>query len=177
MGWWDVSHYHPLPEWHPCAAHEAADSEYDLFIANSKLPLHQQTLSSENVWVDDICKRNPLDYYVLIHSGVAEKQNIKDGDLVWVESEVNRVKGRARVTECVHPRVVGTFGTLGRWHQGKTVGWGKGAHFNSLIKLDWDMVDTLSGQMDYCAKVKVYKAQDTAADAGEMRTIQSGTDF
>jgi anaerobic selenocysteine-containing dehydrogenase len=158
MEWWDVSPYHPLPEWHPCVAHQADDSEFDLFIANSKLPLHQQTLSSRNVWVDDLSVRNPLDYFVLIHTSVAKERDIQDGDLVWIESEVGRVKGKARVTECVHPRVVGTFGTLGRWGEGSGAGCGKGVHFNSLIKLGWDMVDTLSGQMDYCAKVKVYKA-------------------
>jgi hypothetical protein len=62
------------------------------------------------------------------------------------------------VTECVHPRVVGTFGVGGRWGREKNVSRGKGVHFNSLIKFDWDMVDTLSGQIDFCAKVKVYKS-------------------
>jgi hypothetical protein len=40
----------------------------------------------------------------------------------------------------------------------KNVSRGKGIHFNSLIRFGWDMVDTLCGQIDYCAKVKVYKA-------------------
>lgn len=158
MDWWDISHYHPLPEWHPCPAHETEDSEFDLFLANSKLPLHGQTHSSDNAWVDDISRRNPLDYAVLLHSSAAKKKGISDGDLVWVESDVGRIKGKVRVTECVHPGVVGTFATLGRWSRNAAIGAGKGVHFNSLINLDWDRVDTLSGQIDFCARVKIYKA-------------------
>lgn len=158
MQWWDTSFYHPMPEWHPCRAHDVDDSQYDLYIAFSKAPLLGHTISMENPWIDDVVKRNPLDYAVLIHTSAAERKGIKDGDLVWVESDVTRVQGRARVTECVHPQVVATFGIGGRWGRDKHVSRGKGVHFNSLIRFGWDMVDTLSGQIDYCAKVKVYKA-------------------
>ena len=158
MDWWDTSSYHPMPEWHPCRAHGIDDGQYDLYTAFSKAPLLGHTISMENPWVDDIVKRNPLDYSVMIHTSVAERKQIRDGDMVWVESDVTRVKGRARVTECVHPQVVATFGIGGRWGREKNVSRGKGVHFNSLIRFGWDMVDTLSGQIDYCAKVKVYKA-------------------
>ncbi len=160
MDWWDTSYYHPFPEWHPCPAHEVDDKEYDLYIANGKLPLHQWTVLVQNPWVDDISRRNHLDYQILLHTSAAEKRGIKDGDMIWVESGTNRVKGKVRVTECVHPLVVGTFSILGQWAKDKTHAKGKGVHFNSLIKFDWSMVDTLSGQLDYCAKVKVYKARD-----------------
>ncbi|MEW6442486.1 MAG: molybdopterin-dependent oxidoreductase [bacterium] len=158
MEWWDTSFYHPLPAWHPCRAHELGDDTYDLYIAFSKAPLLSHTITMENPWVDDVVKRNPLDYSVLIHTSVAARKGIRDGDMVWVESDVNRVKGRARVTECVHPKVVGTFGLGGRWGREKNVSRGKGVHFNSLIRFGWDMVDNLSGQIDYCAKVRVYRA-------------------
>jgi len=32
---------------------------------------------------------------------------------------------------------------------------GKGIHINSLLKHDWSMVGTLTGQLDFCARVKV----------------------
>ncbi len=158
MDWWDTSYYHALPEWHPCSAHEANGGGYDLYIANSKVPLLSQTITAENPWVDDICKRNPLDHRILLHPSAAQKKGIKDDDTIWVESETNRIKGKVRVTECVHPEVVGTFGIGGRWGKEKNVSRGKGVHYNSLIKFDWNNVDTLSGQMDFCAKVKVYRA-------------------
>lgn len=158
MDWWDTSFYHPMPEWHPCRAHEADPEKYDLYTAFSKAPLLGHTISMENPWIDDVVRRNPLDYSLLIHTSVAQRRGIHDGDMVWVESDVARVKGRARVTECVHPQVVATFGIGGRWGRDKHVSRGKGIHLNSLIRFGWDMVDTLSGQIDYCARVKVYKA-------------------
>lgn len=157
MEWWDTSFYHPLPEWHACRAHGIDDSQYDLYTAFSKAPLLGHTISMENPWIDDVVKRNPLDYSVMIHTSAARRKGIKDGDMVWVESDVTRIQGRARVTECVHPQVVATFGIGGRWGREKNVSRGKGVHLNSLIRFGWDMVDTLSGQIDYCAKVRVYK--------------------
>lgn len=158
MDWWDTSTYHPMPEWHACRAHGIDDGQYDLYTAFSKAPLLAHTTSMENPWIDDVVKRNPLDYAVMIHTSVAQRKGIRDGDTVWVESDVTRVQGRARVTECVHPQVVATFGIGGRWAREKNISRGKGVHLNALIRFDWDMVDTLSGQIDYCAKVKVYKA-------------------
>lgn len=158
MEWWDTSFYHPLPEWHPCRAHQAGEDPYDLYIAFSKAPLLAHTITAENPWIDDIVKRNPFDYSVLVHTSVAARKGIRDGDMVWVESEVNRVQGKARVTEAVHPQVVATFGIGGRWGREKNVSRGKGVHFNSLIRFGWDMVDTLSGQIDYCAKVRISRA-------------------
>ena len=158
MDWWDTDSYQPLPEWRPCRAHELGDQEYNLFICNSKLPLISHSHGSENAWIDDVITRNRLDYNIMLHPSAAAPQKIKDGDEIWVESEIAKVKGRVRLTECVHPQVVGFLGLFGRWARKKIIAKGKGAHMNSLIRFDWDMVDTLSGQIDYCAKVKVYKA-------------------
>ena len=85
---------------------------------------------------------------------------IRDGDSVYVESRTGRVKGRVRVTEGVHPEVLGTVGTLGHWARGKPISRGQGVHSNSLIATDWSMVDPLSGQIDTCARVRVYRAED-----------------
>jgi anaerobic selenocysteine-containing dehydrogenase len=158
MDWWETTSYHPLPEYHACRAHQLGDDEYDLYICNSKLPLIGHSHGSENAWIDDVITKNRLDYFIMLHPSAAEPKGIKDGDEIWVESEIAKIKGRVRVTECVHPKVLGFLGLFGRWAQKKTIAKGKGAHMNSLIRFDWDMVDTLSGQIDYCAKVKVYKA-------------------
>ncbi len=158
MDWWDTSHYTPLTEWNPCPVHEEDGKEYDLFVVNSRLPLHGQSYTADNPWVDDICKRTRLDYSVAMHRGIAEKKGIRDGDIVTVESRVGTVKGRVRLTEGIHPECIGIFGVLGQWARDKVIAKGKGAHVNSLIGHDWSMVDTLTGQLDFCARVKVSKA-------------------
>jgi len=160
MGWWDTSRYRSLPDWHPCPAHEDDSGEYDLLLANTKGALLSHTINAENPWVDDICSRNRNDYRVLLHTRAAAERGIRDGDLVYVESRTGRVKGRVRVTEGVHPEVLGTVGILGHWARQKPISRGQGVHSNALIATDWNMVDPLSGQIDTCARVKVYRAED-----------------
>lgn len=159
MDWWDVSCYRPLADWRPCPAHEDGSGEYDLFVLSSRLPLHGQSNSADNPWIDDICRHNRLDYNILLNSETALRKGIRDGDLIWIESRTGKVKGKVRVTGAVHPEAVGILGGhLGQWAREKTFAKGKGIHINSLVAHDWEMVETITGQLDTCAKVKIYKA-------------------
>jgi anaerobic selenocysteine-containing dehydrogenase len=157
MDWWDVSHYDPMPKWRPCPAFEEDGKEYDLFIANSKIPLHFQTTSADNPWINDICSRNRLDYNLLLNTRTAKEKGIQDGDTVIVESRAGKVKGKVRVTECVHPQVIGTLGIHGHWSKGKPIAKGKGVNFNTLVPFDFNNMGMISGQLDNCARVKIYK--------------------
>lgn len=158
MDWWDLSHYDPVARWRPCPAHEEDGGEFDLYVMSSRLPLHGQSISANNPWVDDICTRSRLDYNILLNTRTAKEKGIKDGDIIWVESKIARVKGKVRVTGAVHHETVGILGGhMGQWAKGKTISRGKGIHINSLVAHDWNMVGTLTGQLDTCARVKVYK--------------------
>jgi anaerobic selenocysteine-containing dehydrogenase len=158
MEWWDVSHYNPLAEWRPCPAFEEDGKTYDMFISCSKLPLHTHTLNADNPWIDDICTRNRFDYNILVNTETAAKKGISDGDEIWVESRVGKVKGKVRVTGCVHPQVVGMLGGLfGQWAKAKTIARGKGVHVNTLIPFGWEYMGTITSQLDTCARVKIYK--------------------
>ena len=158
MDWWDTSHYQPLADWRPCPAYEENSDEYDLFVASSRLPLHNHSVSADNPWIDDVCAHSRLDYNILLNTETARKKGIEDGDIVCIESRAGKVKGKVRVTECVHPEVVGDLGGhLGQWAKHKTISRGKGIHHNALLNFDWNMVGTITGQLDTCAKVKIYK--------------------
>ncbi len=158
MDWWDTSHYDPMVKWRPCPAHEEDGKEFDLFVVSSRIPLHGQSVSAENAWVDDICRRSRLDHNILLNTETAASKGIRDGDQVWIESRTGRVKGKVRVTGAVHPEVVGILGGhMGQWARSKIVAKGKGVHINSLVAHDWSMVGTLTGQLDTCARVKIYK--------------------
>ena len=49
------------------------------------------------------------------------------------------------------------LGIWGHWTKGQPIAKGKGVNVNSLIPLDFNNMVTLSGQMDTCAMVKIYK--------------------
>lgn len=154
---WDTSDYRALPEWRPCPAFEERETERDLYAVNFKLPFHTLSFTTENPWLNELGEYHPYAYKVLLNSAVAESNGISDGDKICVESEAGKVIGQVKVTECIHPEVVGIAGTFGHWAEGMPVAKGKGVHFNTLLPSTLDRVDMVSVVLDACVKVKVYK--------------------
>lgn len=157
---WDFRPYSPVPLWIPCEAHESED-EFDLITTNCKIPTHQFSVTSENLWIDEIAAANPYSHSIMVNTSVAEKKGLRTGDLVTVESKYGSITGRLKVTELIHPECVGTCGTFGHWATGMPIAKGKGVMHNRLLPPpSLGRIDTLSGQIDQCVKVKIYKAEE-----------------
>ena len=157
---WDFTPYTPVPIWIPCEAH-ADDDEYDLIATNCKISTHQFSVTTENMWVDEIAVENPYSYNIMVHTSMAEKKGLQTRDLVAVESRYGKVVGRLRVTELVHPECVNTCGTFGHWAKGMPISKNKGVLHNSLLPPPrLERIDTLSGQIDQCVRVKIYKVEE-----------------
>jgi len=157
---WCYEGYQPMPTYIACHVNEEESSEYDLLGANFKVPFHTFSISGQNLWINEISERHPYAYRVLIHTKAAEKRGIKDGDWVWVESRHGKVKGRCRVTECIHPECVGIGGTFGHWAKKMPTAREKGAHYNALLpEVSLERIDTLNAGIDQCVRVKVYLAK------------------
>ncbi len=89
-----------------------------------------------------------------MNSQTAKTLGIRDGDMVWVESAVGRIKVKARVFEGLHPQVLSMARGQGHWAGGP---WAKrmGANPQEIIGEDYD---PLSGQaVFYNTRVKVHK--------------------
>ncbi len=90
-----------------------------------------------------------------INSETAKTLQIRDGQLVWVESPFKKIKVKVKVSERVHPGVVAIPFGQGHYSYGK---WQKGigVNPNEIIGVDYD---TISGQAAFFnTRVKVYKA-------------------
>ncbi len=158
MPWWDVSDYQPLPDWKPCPAYEENSPEYDLYPVPYKVPFHYLSVTSNNVWLNELSEYHSSAYRIRINRQTAQKKGIKDGDLIRLETKTGkRVEGRAKVSEGIHPEALGIAGIFGHWAKGLPVAKGKGVHFNTLITLDLEHIDMLSAAVDVCVKVKVSK--------------------
>jgi molybdopterin-containing oxidoreductase family molybdopterin binding subunit len=155
---WDTSDYRALPEWKPCPAYENGKAPFDLFVVNFKIPFHGLSITTQNPWLSELSERNPYAYKILINAETAARKGVNDGDEIWVESEAGKVKGVAKVTECIHPEVIGIAGVFGSWAEGKPVAKGKGVHFNTLLPLNMERVDPISSGVDSCIRVKVSRA-------------------
>lgn len=93
--------------------------------------------------------------FVEINSKTADSLGIKDGDMVWVESQFDKIKARTRVFQGIHPQVVAIAHGQGHYSSGR---WTKGigVNPNDIIGVDYDYI---SGQSSFFnTRVKVYKA-------------------
>ena len=156
---WDLSDYEPLPHWRPCESYEKMRrGEIDAVGVNYKLPYAYGAHGNANPWINELCEKLPHSYGALINKRLAQKKGIKDGDPIWLESPVKKVRAIARVTECVHPEVIGIAGNAGHWAKGKPLSMGKGVNFNGLLPYGFEVIDVISSALDQCAPLKVYKA-------------------
>ncbi len=158
---WDLTSYSPVPVWIPCEAHKN-DAEYPLIATNCKVSTHQFSITTENIWIDEIAKENPYTYSVMLHTSAADKLGLKTGDKVLVKSSYGgEYKGYLKVTELLHPECVNCCGTFGHWAKDMPVSRQKGVLHNALLpRPNMDRIDTLSGQIDMCVRVKVTKLED-----------------
>ncbi|MFC2013914.1 molybdopterin-dependent oxidoreductase, partial [Chloroflexota bacterium] len=156
--WWDTSGYQPLPDWKPCPAYENMSTEYDLYVSNYKFPYQTFTVTANNPWLNEVTEYSPYAYYILINSQTAKSKGIRGGDVVRLETEMGyAIGGMVKVTEGVHPEVLGTGGISGHWARGLPIAKGSGVHWNRLIPLKLECIDFLSGGQDMCVKVKITK--------------------
>ena len=139
----------PLPvyeprDWQP-------DAGYPFYMINWKETTHTHTRTQNNALLMELKPDNPL----MINSDTAGKLGLTDGDFVWVESIYGRVKAKVKLTQGIHPEVVGLQHGFGHWAQGEIA---KGAG-TSDTALRPCKADPLSGQAIHkqCC-VKVYKA-------------------
>jgi len=156
---WDLSDYQPIGDFIPCPSYHAVQKgEYDLIAVHFKFPFVYGAFGNENPWVDELCEQTNA-YRILINESVATAKGIRDGDSVWLESPVKKVRAIAKVTQCIHPQAVGVGGHFGHFAPGMPISRGKGVNFNALLPTDLEHIDKISTALDHCVQVKVYKSE------------------
>ena len=93
--------------------------------------------------------------FVEINKETADELKIKDGDEVWVESPLGKIKSKARVFQGIHPEVVAIARGQGHYYDGE---WSNeiGVNPNDITGVYYD---ELSGQSAFFnTRVRVYKA-------------------
>jgi anaerobic selenocysteine-containing dehydrogenase len=167
---WDLSDYNPLSEFMPCPSYDAVrKGDYDLIAVHFKFPYVYGSYGNDNPWLDEICQRVEA-YDILLNETVGKAKGISDGDMVWLESPVQKVRAKVKLTQCIHPQAVGVGGHFGHWSAGMPVARGKGINFNSLLPMDVEHTDLISSALDHCVEVKVYK--DTGGNGSKYFQIR-----
>jgi anaerobic selenocysteine-containing dehydrogenase len=156
----DTRGFQALPSWYPCAAQEKAPPDYDLIAVNYKLAFHAYTMTQDNPWLAELAGHHPYAYKFMINEETALKKGIADGDRIALETANGAsVQGIARLSQCVHPEVIGIASSFGHWSQARPTARHRGAHFNSLVPYGLDQIDPMATLMDACVKVRLRKVR------------------
>jgi len=150
--------YTALVSWFPTPP-QKAPSEYDMYCYSYRDTLHSGSQTMEIPWLDEASRMNPFTYNIVINTDTARENGLKDGDVIWIESNYGRkVRGPVKTTEGVHPQCLGIAATAGHWVKGQPIAYGKGINFNVLMELDMKHSDPTCLTIETSAKVKIYKA-------------------
>lgn len=154
-------YYEPLPDFLPCLSHTCCTPGFDFYAFYYRDSIHTNSFTMENPWLDEAAQLDPFSYTIAINGDTGRSKGLKDGELVWVESEKGRrVKGRVRLTQAIHPEGLGIAACAGHWGDGMPVAKGKGVFFNELLELDWAHASPINLNLDLCARVKVLPVEN-----------------
>jgi thiosulfate reductase/polysulfide reductase chain A len=137
----------PLPEYTP--RDWQPDDDYPLFLINWKEASHTHTRTQNNPWLLEIKPDNPL----VIHPSAARRYGIDDGDTVTVESLYGRVTGRAKLSERMHPEVVGLQHGFGHTALGRNAE-GRGTADGRLRPTKADPLSGMSLHKECCVRIR-----------------------
>ena len=138
--------------------------QYPLYAVTQRSMFHYHSWGSQNAWLRQLANAN----YLYMNVDLATQLGIADGDWVWVESRVGRMRVQAKGMQGCEKNTVWTWNAMGK-RQGK---WGLdvnaeesniGFLLNHLIpeKLeseDFANADPVTGQAAwYDLRVRIYK--------------------
>ena len=164
--------FDPLPFYYePLETSRIDKTRYPLNALTQRPMAMYHSWDSQNAWLRQIHSHN----YLFVNPKMAVAQGIDDGDWIWVESHLGRVKCMCRYSEAVEPGTVWTWNAIG-----KAAGaWGlsekadeskKGFLLNHLIGEELppngdgqhlSNSDPVTGQAAWFdLRVRIYKAED-----------------
>jgi anaerobic selenocysteine-containing dehydrogenase len=154
--------YQPVPFWVP-TNESTAPGDYDLYAINWKtnFRIHGTGSILENAWVKEIRDEDPYETYIMINANTAKKKGLRDGDRVCVESRYGKTEGKIRLSELIHPEVIGIPGNYG----GKSSPYlnpvsSEGAWFNLLLTADEECaLDPITAGIEIAPRVRIYKIE------------------
>ena len=136
----------PLPvytprDWQP-------DDDYPLYLINWKEASHTHTRTQNNPWLLDIKPDNPL----IMHPGTAARLGLQTDNEVWVESKYGKVRAKVKVTQRIHPQVVGLQHGFGHTALGHQVA-GRGTADAVLRPLKADPLSGMALHKEACVRI------------------------
>ncbi|UCG65904.1 MAG: molybdopterin-dependent oxidoreductase [Deltaproteobacteria bacterium] len=159
IDWWPTSEYVPLPVYVPPIL-ETVPMDYDLYVTTCRLPQYTFASNAECPWELEVSENVPgQGGDIIVNAGTASERGIKDGDEVWIESDVGKVKGRVRLSEGIRPDTLLIPAEFGHWAT-PVARDTKRASLTPLTPIRHSWIDPVVGCMQgITLKAKVYKSK------------------
>ena len=138
--------------------HVGDEKQYPLLLNTYKLISHAEGRGANAPWLQETLGLHAgvrWDSWVEINPETAQGFGISEGDEVWVESVVGKIKLRARLYPGAMPRVVNIPFELGHRAYGR-LAQGRGVNPNEILAHVNDRLGGLAAF--FSTRVKVYKA-------------------
>ena len=119
--------YDPVPRWEP--PRTVLSEQYPFYLLVWRKPWERMSQSQNDPILAEFCPEN----CATIHPELARKVGVGEGDYVWVESPVNKIKVRVHLSEGIRPDCVAVDHGFGHWSPGLSVAYGKGSNEGDLI--------------------------------------------
>lgn len=129
-------------DWMPTA-------EYPLYLVSWKEASHTHSRTQNNALLLDIKGSNPLQ----IHPETAARLGLSDGDLVTLESPHGSTRGIVKITERMHPEVVGMQAGFGHTGLGRLAK-GRGTFDGMLRPTKGDPISGMALHKETCVRLR-----------------------
>jgi phenylacetyl-CoA:acceptor oxidoreductase len=156
LDWWPTTEYTALPTYFPPVLEEVPP-EHDFYVIKGR---HMSICygNAESPWMIEMTEALPEVVDIVMNEDAARARGIKNGDEIWVENDVGKIRRKVKLTQGIRPDTLLVAGEWGKWEMPLARETGR-ANQSELVPIRRDWTDTLSGNMQSTAvKAKIYKA-------------------
>jgi len=156
IDWWSTEEYTALPTYFPSKLEEIPP-EYDFYVTTCRSIMFSYGANVGLPWINELGELLPDQTHIVMNKGAAEARGIKEGDTIWLESPVNKVKGKVTLREGIRPDTLLIAGQFGQWGMPIARDTGRPTQ-TMLLPIDPKWTDPVIGtQQGFSIKAKVYK--------------------
>ncbi|MFC1815444.1 molybdopterin-dependent oxidoreductase, partial [Thermodesulfobacteriota bacterium] len=156
IDWWSTDEYLPLPTYFPPILDELLE-EYDFYVTRCQTMQFYRASNVEIPWLIESAEHVTGQGAIIMNADAAKERGIKDGDEIWVESPVARIKQKVKLIQGIRPDTLQIPGQFGHWKTpiAKDKQW---VGLSALIPISYSWTDPLTGAMQsQVMKAKIYK--------------------
>jgi phenylacetyl-CoA:acceptor oxidoreductase len=157
IDWWPTDEFTALPTYFPSKMEEVSH-EFEFYVTTCRPIMFSYGSNLGLPWMNELGTHLPDQTSILMNEEAARTRGIKDGDAVWVETEVDRVRGKVTLRQGIRPDTLLIAGQYGQWAMPVAKDTGR-VTLSTLLPIRPDWTDPVVGnQQGLTVKAKVYKA-------------------